>query len=407
MQFFDIRTLLAAVALATAFCAGARILLWRMHPTMPGLGRWALASVVALFAFILLALDGDIAWLPSLSLAQLLVVAGLLIMWDGFRAFLGRRPVPLTVMVVFALAALGVIEASHLEQNLVIRAFGNAMLVAILSALVARELLIGARRDRLAQRATAWIYVANTAFFLLRAIASVSGLDEVTHWSPDGFAPYALFWWLCAMIATTLGMVLMASERLQAHLDRQASLDPLTGTLNRRAFAVFVEKELARSRRHNQPLSVLMMDLDHFKQINDRLGHSGGDDVLCRFVAVAERELRGEDILCRFGGEEFVALLPGTRAEHAFVAAERLREAFAVEAAALAATVYTLPFAITASVGIGELSAEEDFEGLLRRADEALYRAKAAGRNRCELATAAQQQKGGNHDTHPLPQYSR
>ncbi|MDX9768364.1 MAG: GGDEF domain-containing protein, partial [Ectothiorhodospiraceae bacterium] len=121
------------------------------------------------------------------------------------------------------------------------------------------------------------------------------------------------------------------------------------------------------------------------KQINDRLGHAVGDDILCRFVAVVERMLRVEDVLCRFGGEEFVALLPGTSAAQALAAGERLRIAYVDESAATQ-TAKQLPFAISVSIGIGELREDEDIDGLIRRADAALYEAKVRGRNRCELA---------------------
>ena len=118
-------------------------------------------------------------------------------------------------------------------------------------------------------------------------------------------------------------------------------------TQTRRFFAFFVEKKVARARRHHQPLAVLMMDLDHFKQINDRLGHGFGDTVLCRFVAVVERELRSEDVLSRFGGEEFVALLPDTTVGQAWLAAGRLRMAFPEETVRLVPQGESLTFTIS------------------------------------------------------------
>lgn len=163
---------------------------------------------------------------------------------------------------------------------------------------------------------------------------------------------------------------MIANDRLQEELNHHATHDPLTGALNRRAFALLAEKQAARTGR---PLAVLMMDLDHFKRINDTLGHSGGDATLCRFVAVAGDVLRAEDVLCRFGGEEFVALLPHAEAAQAVAAAERLRLAFAATGA-------------TVSIGVASLRPGEDLEDLLRRADAALYDAKRAGRDRTHLS---------------------
>ena len=166
---------------------------------------------------------------------------------------------------------------------------------------------------------------------------------------------------------------MIANDRLQEELNHHATHDPLTGALNRRAFALLAEKQVAQAARTGRPLAVLMMDLDHFKRINDTLGHSGGDATLCRFVAVAGDVLRAEDVLCRFGGDEFVALLPHAEAAQAVAAAERLRLAFAATGA-------------TVSIGVASLRPGEDLEDLLRRADAALYDAKRAGRDRTHLS---------------------
>ena len=383
---FDIRTLLVAVALANAFCAGARLLLWRMHPAIPGLARWALAGGFGVLALVMILSYGIVPWQPSLSLAQLFVVVGLVLSWDGFRRFIGQPPLSHVALVVLAAIVLGWIAAAQLQHSLEARALGNAVLIFILSTLIARELLTAPKPIPPAMRATGWAYAANAAVFLIRVIAAHQGAQTLDPLNPSGVAAFILLWWLCMTIAVTLGMVLMTAERLQADLDSQANRDPLTAALNRRAFSLIAEKEMARARRYNNPLSLLIMDLDNFKQINDRLGHDAGDALLCRFVAIAGQIVRGEDVFCRFGGEEFVALLPNTSAEQALVAAERLRTAFAAESAATETSNVTQPLAITVSIGIAELAQGEDIENLLRRADAALYHAKDLGRNRCELA---------------------
>ncbi len=278
---FDVRTLLVAVALATAFCAGARLLLWRMHPTIPGLARWALAGGFGALALVLLLAYGLAPWQPSLSLAQLLIVTGLVLVWDGFRRFIGQAPLSRQALAVVATVALGWIAVVHIQHSLEIRAVGNAILVAVLSALIARELLTAPIAIPPAMQATGWAYAANAAIFLIRAVAA-AGQDAqaIGPLNPDGHAPFLLLWWLCMTITVTLGMVLMTAERLQADLNSQANRDPLTGALNRRSFSLIAEKEIVRSRRYGKPLSVLVMDLDNFKQINDRLGHDAGDTLV-------------------------------------------------------------------------------------------------------------------------------
>jgi len=381
----DIRTLLIAVALATAFNAGARLLLWRMHPALPGLGLWAAAGCVATLALGVLFLTNSVPWLPSKPLAQLGIGLGLLLTWDGFRRFAERPPLsPATWVMLLSIILIATLAEQH-AQSLRVQAMGNASVIAGLSALIARELLSAAQPLQLAMRATGWIFAANAAFFVFRAITIGNGAGPVGPLNPDGLAAFALLWWLGLAMAITLGMVLMTGERLQSDLDAQVHRDPLTGALNRRAFSLVAQNAISRARRHGKPLSIMMLDLDNFKHINDRHGHDTGDSMLCRFVDLAGKILRGQDVFCRFGGEEFVALLPDTSAERAMLAAERLRAAFE-ELEGMQTSNGTMSSPVTVSIGIGELAAGEDMASLLRRADAALYRAKELGRNRSELS---------------------
>lgn len=172
-------------------------------------------------------------------------------------------------------------------------------------------------------------------------------------------------------------------KALEAELLKQASTDSLTGIGNRRHFLTQAELEMARARRFGRPLSVMMLDVDHFKSINDRFGHAVGDAVLQAVVRRANDSLRQSDQLARFGGEEFVALLPETSLPAALVVADRLRQHLAER------PVIALGKAVpcTISIGIAEIHENDaTIDDLLRRADEALYRAKELGRNRVEQA---------------------
>jgi diguanylate cyclase (GGDEF)-like protein len=163
-------------------------------------------------------------------------------------------------------------------------------------------------------------------------------------------------------------------------LEKLALTDPLTGLANRRAFQEALEAEVARSCRHGRPASLLFLDLDRFKQVNDDHGHAVGDEVLSGFSAVLRRGCRRGDLAARVGGEEFAVLLPMTGPVPATLVAERIRRA--TEAHPLGLTV-AVP--VTVSVGVastGEPPEATEAAGLLRRADAALYRAKAEGRNR-------------------------
>ncbi len=382
---FDIRTLLIAVVLVTAFCAAARFLLWRMHPGVPGLGSWAAAGLLSALALGLFGGHNMVMEDAALSLAQGMIIGGLLLAWDGFRRFLGRPPLsPRLTLGVVALLVLPVAIA-HLQSSLALRSLGLSASLAATSLIITHELLT-ARTGGNASRITAYVYGANALFFLVRGIASINGETTLQSPSPGMFPALALLWWMCVTVAVTLGMALMTGERLQGELNTLASRDPLTGALNRRALALVADRAVAHACRTGRPLSVLMMDLDHFKQINDQRGHAAGDAILCRFAAVAARILRGEDLFSRFGGEEFVALLPDTSAEHALAAAERLRLAFAEETRAIAPPD---GFDVTVSIGLAAMAAHETLEDALRRADRALYEAKGMGRNCCAVAPSS------------------
>jgi diguanylate cyclase len=155
-------------------------------------------------------------------------------------------------------------------------------------------------------------------------------------------------------------------------------VDPLTGALNRRGLEETYAREAARAERHATALSLVLLDLDDFKQINDRFGHEAGDRALVHFVKCARASLRPQDALARIGGEEFVLLLPQTALEAALAAAQRLQRALAHAPVHHGSAKLALAF----SAGGVERRAGEALETLLGRADRALYRAKREGKNR-------------------------
>jgi diguanylate cyclase (GGDEF)-like protein len=174
---------------------------------------------------------------------------------------------------------------------------------------------------------------------------------------------------------------LLDLQKANEDLRLLANTDPLTGALNRRAFLDLGRRETERRRRHGQPLSLLMADLDHFKAINDTYGHAAGDQALKDFYRTCTGLLRDTDSLGRLGGEEFAILLPETGAEGALVLAERLRAA----TEAIRCSYDGQVFGFTVSLGLATpCDGESTVDTLLRDADDALYRAKEGGRNRVE-----------------------
>ncbi|MGY2289968.1 GGDEF domain-containing protein [Pseudomonas sp. SDO528_S397] len=174
----------------------------------------------------------------------------------------------------------------------------------------------------------------------------------------------------------------MRNALLYRAATRSAQCDPLTQTGNRIAMDQALQREIEMSRRHVQPLSLLMLDIDHFKHINDTYGHAVGDQVLKAVATAIKNQLRNVDMVFRFGGEEFLILLSNTGREAASMVGERLRQA----AQAQNYRADEVQIELTVSLGCATLLAAESAESLLRRADNALYVAKREGRNRLAMA---------------------
>ena len=176
---------------------------------------------------------------------------------------------------------------------------------------------------------------------------------------------------------------LQEQREIMKKIQVDAKLDFLTKVANRRAFEARLSEELARTQRHGNRFSLIMFDLDHFKQVNDRHGHVVGDKMLQVVAHLMEEQIRVTDCVGRFGGEEFVVLLPETSARQGWVVADKIRRA--IENSGLKHERSIIK--ITVSAGVGEVAAAGDtIETLIARVDAALYRAKQAGRNRVELA---------------------
>ena len=168
----------------------------------------------------------------------------------------------------------------------------------------------------------------------------------------------------------------------RAELETQARRDPLTGLLNRREILRLAEQEMLRARRQSGSLTLLMLDLDHFKSVNDQFGHPAGDEVLRHVAHLMTHAIRQTDHVARFGGEEFVVLLPDTSESNAIHLAEKLRQKLAET------PVASLGISVTASIGLACMAAESTLsvDALLQHADDALYQAKHQGRNRTVVA---------------------
>lgn len=214
----------------------------------------------------------------------------------------------------------------------------------------------------------------------LRVVAIASGAAASMRYDASGLLQtFSVSIGTFTVIMLSLGVVLLAKERTDASLKALALHDPLTGILNRRAIMAELHQEIGRARRTQRPLAIVMVDIDHFKQINDLHGHLAGDEVLCQCVQLLLARLRQTDHIGRYGGEEFLILLPDTLSQGAYAIIESLRSA--IHTAPIRHADKQIPVSFSAGIWCGVPAKQDTADQLIGRADSALYASKAAGRN--------------------------
>ena len=268
------------------------------------------------------------------------------------------------------------------------RAIANSVIFAWINLACARELLLHAQPPlRTAYRLTGGSFALFALFFLVRAV-------YVGAISADGYGLYAqlsinpLSFFIGSVIQLTLvfGFVLMINYQIAGDLQKLAAHDSLTGALNRRSLEEVFSRLCALYARSGGVLSVMMLDVDYFKRVNDQYGHLLGDEVLRQLAILVRQNIRQQDYFARYGGEEFCILLPGTSAPEAVLLAERLRQA----CGAAPVRAGTVDVDSTISIGVADSAqAGLDCARLIAAADHALYQAKQAGRNQVQCAPRA------------------
>ena len=373
----DLRTLLLGMAVADLMLAAA---LWigASRGMRDGLSHWAGSLVVRASSLALFAWQGPLQS-GALSVGAALLALSITLQAAAILAF-DKRPFAAWIHTAVIAGVAVPFQLLEADRALAIVfggiVFGTLLLVtAAMSAHMHPPAGSRARAFLLASFVTAGLA------FLLRGIGAIFVADPLRDFGdPSGFAAATSLATFAAALASTFGFLLLHTERAESQALRLATIDPLTGAYNRRTFHEAAERELSRARRAGQPLSIIMLDIDHFRAINEKHGHRAGDEVLQRFADVVRSAMRKEDMLVRFGGEEFLVLLPDVPGPGAVVVAGRIRRTVA----AAAIEVNGQQFALTVSLGVAARLDEgpESLETLLDRADGALALAKERGRNR-------------------------
>lgn len=343
-----------------------------------GLGLWAVAHgwvVLSSFLFAGRAIWPDVV---TIVMANLAVLTGVVFYHAGIEAFFGRRPawprwIALLVLLTPPLYWYALVEPSYAARLLIVCPVWAGIFLSMAWQIWRQG------PGTFSTRFTVVVLLLHGAVLLLRFVSAWAPMDEEGLLTPTLVQSLYTGSNAVMLLALGMGLILMAGDRLRAEFEFLASHDALTNVLTRRVFLAACEQELARCRRHGRSMALLLLDIDHFKAINDTHGHQMGDRVLVDFVHRIAALLRRPDQLARFGGEEFVLLLPETSLEEAITVAERVL-------AHVAELREGLP-PITVSIGVAtNRPDEEQIDALLARADKALYKAKDEGRNRIEVA---------------------
>ncbi len=368
-------TLLSVLMMSNAVMAGA---LWAAFAdaTREGLGKWGASLFAQACAWAIFAAYDVIP-------ADLIFVAGSFMLSASFMMQAAalmefhRRTLPVPWLVAAPVVVAGVLMAGRHAALVPIGDLSQGLCCLAVFWQVGKGDIHHQRRTRMLMMIAYGLLVA---MFFTRSLLGVIA-SAVPFVSPESGLAAGLGYLLAiaTVVLSSFGFLLMHKERAEDEMHKLATVDPLTGVFNRRTFIELAERELARCRRGGLPLRLLMLDMDHFKRVNDTLGHLVGDDVLREFARKVGDCLRREDLLVRYGGEEFCVLLPGADAGTALTLADRIRSTIDNTHMNTRAG----PVHITTSVGIcgDDAKVIDSLDSLLSCADGALYLAKAAGRN--------------------------
>ena len=384
----DLRTLFILTVLINIIIAFIMAIYWRTQKTYAGFGYWTLANVAMTITFFLFSLKGIAPEFVTVVIANTSAVSGAFFRYAGVRFFWGAESLPHVRFhqAVVVVCALLLTYYTCIDDNIVLRLFAVSLIVSGYFLATARNMIKGATQGYpyeawtlallnlvyatlMMGRAFEWLIFPEARHLLIASSMSTLYFSSI----------------LLLEVTTALLFLMLNSQRLaknllqmQGDLEKLAASDMLTGLYNRRKLEEVCTAALTHARVHNRPSALLLIDLDHLKQMNDTFGHPAGDALLNTVVKTIRSQLRDQDILGRLGGDEFVVVLPATPEDAAKTFADQIRQ-----------SVQCQPFlwedqemAMSISVGVAALSdADCNWQDWLKRADTNLYQAKKGGRN--------------------------
>ena len=380
----DVNTLFMVTIYVEAILGLLLLFAWVQNTAIQAVAWWGFAHLIRAASVVLFGMYGSAPDLISIDLANALLFTSFAVTWTGSRVFDGR-PVEPVYLVTGAVLWLLVCRLPVLADAVETRALIATGIITTYTWLTAYEFWRGRSEPLVSRWPAIFMLFAHGALFLLR-----TPLAAMLPWSPSNHLLGSV--WLTVLsfeallftISIAFILLAMAKERTELRHRTAAMVDPLTGIANRRSFLQDAAQLAKRHTANPRPTAVLLIDLDHFKSINDRFGHALGDRALEIFAESARQSVRSSDLVGRLGGEEFAAVLVNTSQDKAVAVAERIRASFAQAAL----EVDSRPVGATVSIGLVHCQdAVLDVPELLAQADQALYFAKEHGRNRVEVAS--------------------
>jgi len=375
----DVRTIYLVLAVLSITQALLMFYVRQVHYNSTYVAEWARGNGLIALGLCLVVLSEVFSPAIVSIISYMLIIWGSMHIAFGVALVSGKRPqwsLCRLICVVFCLAYA-------LAYSVDLRGFGGIVIFTIASSTFFGYSIYccySAQRDEL-RGSLLLVAILSAAYIVSLCIHLIgSFLADTNHVSLNSmWHSGALIVNIVLGFAQTIMLIVITSHRLQMDLQQQATHDPLTNIFNRRALKTLAERDIARSNRRGTLISVLMIDADHFKKINDAFGHAVGDAVLVAIAKKIQCGLRTEDVLARFGGEEFLVMLPDTSLKHACEVADRIR----IAVSNIALPVLPDGHRFTVSIGVAERrGVQQSFDELVEMADQALYQAKKNGRNK-------------------------
>lgn len=381
----DIRTLsIITVLVSTAYGIGMLMLKAIQTTHIRGLQTLVFAIFLIAFGFLALSFGNSTTFWLSKILANSAIGLGYALIVTGLSQFRQASSNNTAIALAgFPVLVLYLIFYSEFQMSTNARIIVLSMYISLCCALSTYVVARGEAKDHpIAVRLLSAAFSLMSLWMLFRAGFTYHSAEIADFMLASDVHQISFLLSIALILALGFTFPLMVNARLVINIYNTSLLDPLTNLYNRRAMEDMVPRELSRVERTHSELSIILLDIDHFKQVNDQYGHQVGDVTLSGIGQLLNTHLRGQDLSFRIGGEEFLILLPDTNLDSALVVAEKLRQI-------MSETQFSAKQQepCTASFGVAQLLRHDEWDSLLNRADAALYLAKRKGRNRVCLVS--------------------